>query len=308
MKKPILVTGSHRSGTTWVGRMISLDRDVGYIHEPFNIDLPPGYNKLKLNYWFTNINSNYPNEENIKSELTDILNFKYQFYEQIQRGNNFKDFLRIGRELSKYLENNIYNRRPLIKDPIAIMSAEWLYKTFDMNVIVLIRHPASFVSSLKRLGWKFQFSNLLKQKELMTEKLYPFNEEIENFTIDEKNIIDQAILLWRIIYYVVKEYRKKYPNWIFKRHEDLANNPVEEFRDIYKKIGLNYTKSIENKITKYSSLENPNEVTFKQRDSIKRNSKSQIAIFKKRLSTREINYIKEKTKDVWIHFYNDLDW
>jgi len=188
------------------------------------------------------------------------------------------------------------------------MSAEWLYKTFNMDVIVLIRHPASFVSSLKRLEWKFQFSNLLEQEELMREKLYPFKEEIKNFTTNEKNIIDQAILLWRIIYYVVNEYRKKYPNWIFKRHEDLAKNPVEEFRDIYKKIGLNYTKSIEHKITKYSSLENPNEVSVKQPGNIKRNSKSQIAIFKKRLSAREIEYIKEKTKDVWIYFYDDNDW
>jgi len=308
MKKPILVTGCHRSGTTWAGKMISLNRDVGYIHEPFNIDLRPGYSKLKLNYWFTYINNSYPNKEKIKNELMNILNFKYLLYEQIKRGDNFKDFLRTGREFSIFLMNNIFNKRPLLKDPIAIMSAEWLYKTFDIDVIVLIRHPASFVSSLKKMKWKFQFSNLLKQEELMREKLCPFKDEIENFTINEKDIIDQAILLWRIIYYVVKEYRKKYPNWIFKRHEDLAKNPVEGFRGIYKKIGLNYTKSIENKITEYSSLKNPKEVSIKQAGNIKRNSKSQVAIFKKRLSAREIEYIKEKTKDIWIYFYNDNDW
>ena len=98
MKKPILVTGSHRSGTTWVGKMISLNKNVGYIHEPFNIGLRPRDNKLKLNHWFTYINSNYPNEENIKNKLTNIMNFKYRFYEQFQKGNNFRDFLRTGRE------------------------------------------------------------------------------------------------------------------------------------------------------------------------------------------------------------------
>jgi len=308
MKKPIVVTGSHRSGTTWAGKMISLNKDVGYIREPFNINLRPGYSKLILNYWFTYISNSYPNKEKIKNELINILNFKYQLYEQIQRGDNFKDFLRTGREFSKYLINSFFNKRPLLKDPIAIMSTEWLYRTFDMDVIVLIRHPASFVSSLKRLNWKFQFSNLLKQEELMKEKLYPFKDEIENYTINEKGIIDQAILLWRIIYYVVKEYRKKYPNWIFERHEDLAKNPIEGFRGIYKKIGLNYTKSIENKIAKYSSLKNPKEVSIKQAGNIKRNSKSQVAIFKKRLSAREIEYIKEKTKDIWTYFYNDNDW
>jgi len=49
-QKPILVTGSHRSGTTWAGKMISACPNVGYIHEPFNIDMPMSVNP----YPFTN--------------------------------------------------------------------------------------------------------------------------------------------------------------------------------------------------------------------------------------------------------------
>lgn len=177
-----------------------------------------------------------------------------------------------------------------------------------MDIIILIRHPAAFVSSLKRLGWEFQFSDLLKQRDLMEEKLISFRKEIEDFSINNKEIIDQAILLWRIIYYVVNEYKKKYPNWIFKRHEDLAQNPVTEFRELYEKIGLDFTKSIENKIIKYSHIKNPSEISINKSSNIKRNSQAQIKIFKKRLSQEEIDYIKQKTKDVWIHFYNDFDW
>ena len=33
---PILVTGSHKAGTTWVGEMLAASRRVGYISEPFN--------------------------------------------------------------------------------------------------------------------------------------------------------------------------------------------------------------------------------------------------------------------------------
>ncbi|WP_075261386.1 sulfotransferase [Geobacillus thermocatenulatus] len=35
---PILVTGAHRSGTTFVGKMLSLHPSIGYIQEPFNKD------------------------------------------------------------------------------------------------------------------------------------------------------------------------------------------------------------------------------------------------------------------------------
>src|SRR3954447_1155356 len=34
--RPILVTGSHRCGSTWGGRMIASPPRVGYVGEPFN--------------------------------------------------------------------------------------------------------------------------------------------------------------------------------------------------------------------------------------------------------------------------------
>jgi hypothetical protein len=56
-KKPILVTGSHRSGSTWVGRMLAEAPAVFYIHEPFSVSHPPGAGicKARFTYWFTYI-------------------------------------------------------------------------------------------------------------------------------------------------------------------------------------------------------------------------------------------------------------
>jgi hypothetical protein len=56
-KKAILVTGSHRSGSTWVGKMIAQSPSVVYIHEPFNLEIGPcvGICSAKFNYWFTYI-------------------------------------------------------------------------------------------------------------------------------------------------------------------------------------------------------------------------------------------------------------
>ena len=39
---PILVTGAHRSGTTWVGKMLALAPGIGYVHEPFSPRTPVG--------------------------------------------------------------------------------------------------------------------------------------------------------------------------------------------------------------------------------------------------------------------------
>ncbi len=36
-KKPILITGAHKSGSTWAGKIISTSLKVHYVHDFFNI-------------------------------------------------------------------------------------------------------------------------------------------------------------------------------------------------------------------------------------------------------------------------------
>ncbi len=50
MKKLILVTGSHRSGSTWTGHVLSRADDVRYVNEPFNIGL--SYKNSPFTFWF----------------------------------------------------------------------------------------------------------------------------------------------------------------------------------------------------------------------------------------------------------------
>ena len=40
---PILVTGAHRTGTTWVGKMLSANSQTAYMSEPLNVLHRPGY-------------------------------------------------------------------------------------------------------------------------------------------------------------------------------------------------------------------------------------------------------------------------
>ena len=109
-----------------------------------------------------------------------------------------------------------------MKDPIAAFSSSWLASTFDMATIVLVRHPAGFASSLKRLGWSHPFNDFLAQPALMEERLQAFEGEIARMAKVEHDIVDQASLLWRMIYSVLLEYRRAHPDWIVVRHEDLA--------------------------------------------------------------------------------------
>lgn len=161
-KKPILVSGSHRSGSTWVGRTIALEPTIGYIHEPFNPNPYPyqvGRYTARFKHWFMYICSD--NEHICLRELEDTLAFRYnlsQALHQLFFDRSHHDPIESLRILREYLicsKNRLIQVRPLVKDPIALFSAEWMAEKFEMNVIVCIRHPAAFVGSLKVANWKY---------------------------------------------------------------------------------------------------------------------------------------------------------
>ena len=87
--------------------------------------------------------------------------------------------------------------RPLVKAPIALFSAEWLAARFDMDVLILIRHPAAFVSSLKIKNWNFPFDHFLQQPKLIRNHLAIYEEEIQEYATQKFEVINQAILLWK---------------------------------------------------------------------------------------------------------------
>lgn len=301
MNKPILLTGSHRSGSTWVGQMIAASPSVAYIHEPFNIKHPPGICGAEFSYWFTYVCKN--NESLFYQHIKNTLDFKYQVSKEIKVRSGLRSYLGMLKKLYGFSKNRILNKRPLMKDPIAVFSADWLANSFDMNVIVLIRHPAAFAGSLKIANWKHPFDHFLKQPLLMKHHLAEFEPEIKEFANNEKSTIEQAILLWNLIHYMILQFKKSHPEWIFIKHENISANPISEFEIIYRKLNLEFTSKVQRIIREYSVAKNKEEQSL-----LKRDSKSNIWSWKERLTTSEINLIREKTYRISKHFYSEDEW
>lgn len=304
-RKPILVTGSHRSGSTWVGRMIAECPKVVYIHEPFNISHhDPGICGAKFQYWFT-----YVSEENgpdFYKHIKNTCNFSYNLAGKLKQAKYAKGISRIIGTQIKWLTYRFSKVRPLIKDPIAIMSADWLASKFNMNVLILIRHPSAFVSSLKKTNWSFPFSHFLKQPLLMNSRLYPFEAEIRTFAKKKQDIIDQAVLLWKIIHYMIIKYRAEHRDWIFIRHEDLSQDPLHCFRILFDKLNLEFSQQIANVIREHSYPSTATEPASTH--SIRRDSRSNILNWKKILTKNEIKRIRTQVEGISSAFYVDQDW
>ena len=303
-KRPILVTGAHRSGTTWVGRMLSQSPSVGYIHEPFNPNHRPGICAARFDYWFPYISNE--NGSIFYKQIKNTVSFSYNLIGEFRAIRRPEALLSLLRNYGRFLLYRISNVRPLLKDPIAVFSAEWLVSTFDMEVIVLIRHPAAFAGSLKQLNWTYPFSHFLEQPLLMRDHLYPFESEIREYSYREHNIIDQAILLWKIIHHVIIEYQKNHDDWIFMRHEDLSRDPLCVFQTLFSKLNLEFSEHIREVIVEHSDSSNP--VETKGASCIKRDSESNIWNWKSRLTVSDIGKIRDQVEDISSVFYSDEDW
>jgi len=301
---PILVTGAHRSGTTWVGKMLAVDTDTAYISEPLNVWHRPGVFRAKVSRWYQYICEENGNE--YLPAFEELLDFDYHLWNEIRSIRSRRDFLRMGRDFLIFYNGSLHGQRALVKDPFAVFSMPWFAKKLNCKVVITVRHPAAFASSLKRLNWNFDFKDLLDQPLLMRDHLDIYREEMQSIKADD--VIGQASLLWKLIYRSVHEACTLNPDFILVRHEDLSRDPGSGYRDLYAKLGLDFTQKVEKIILNSSSSGNPRELSRKKVHAVKLDSRANMDNWKKRLTEDEVKRIREMTKDVSPLFYPDGEW
>ena len=304
MNQPILVTGAHRSGTSWVGRMLSADRNTAYISEPLNVLHRRGVYRAEVKRWYQYITKE--NEEKYLPAFHELLNFRYHLFSELGSLRSQKDFLRMGRDLSVFMKGKLRGQRALLKDPFAVFSAPWFAQTLNCQVVITIRHPGGFASSLKRLNWPFDFRDLLDQPMLMRDYLEADRADMESMQADD--IVGQSALLWRMIYRSVHTTLSLFPDFKIVRHEDLSLDPVAGYKSLYECLGLTFDEKIRDAILNSSSSENPSELSKKKVHSVKLDSRANLDNWKKRLSSNEIIRIRKMTEDVSHLFYSNNEW
>lgn len=301
---PILVTGAHRTGTTWVGKMLAAHPQVGYISEPLNVWHRPGVLGIPVSKWYMYISKE--NEGEFLPAFQDTLAFRYGLIRELKALRSWNDLLRLGRDAGRFSRGQILHQRPLLKDPFAVFSSLWFEERLNCQVIITVRHPAGFASSLQRLNWSFDFCNLLDQPVLMQKYLEEDREAME--TISTGDVVGQAALLWRMIYRFVYQAVSLHPSLVVVRHEDLSRDPITGFKNLYTTLGLSFTPREEHKILQTTSSRNPAELADNKVHSIKLDSCANIFSWKKRLSKDNIDRVRQLTGDVAQIFYSEAEW
>lgn len=303
---PILVAGAHRTGTTWVGKMLAAAPGVAYISEPLNVLHRPGVLSAPTRHWYTYLSAE--NEAEYLPALRQMLALRYGLGRELFSLRSAKDAGRMLRDMRIFWTGRLQHARPLLKDPFAIFSAAWFAQRLGCHVVITVRHPAAFASSLKRLNWPFDFSDLLVQPALMRDHLEPYRSAMEAMQRSPEDVIGQAALLWQMVYTVAAQLQRSFPEFILARHEDLSLAPVDGFRDLFRRLGLDFTPQAEETILNASSSENPGELSRRAVHAVQLDSRANLHNWKRRLTPEEIRRIRDLTAETAAIFYPDLDW
>jgi hypothetical protein len=306
MPPSILVTGSHRSGTTWVGRMLAVAPGVAYLHEPLSPRRWPGWLRRRPPHWFLYVCRD--NEAEWEPLIRAVLALRYPL-SNVARVRDARQAAQVAEEVPFALWYRFRGARPLLKDPIALMSSEWLAERFDVRPVVTVRHPAAFAGSLLRLDWpRFDFRNWLDQPLLLRDLLGPYEPAIRAFVERPGSLLDEAVLLWNAIHHVIGIFRARHPDWAFVRHEDLAEEPVKGFRDLYDRLDLRWDPVAEAAIVRATGLHGRAEVPAYLHRTVRRDSAGTRWTWRSRLSPDQQDRVRQGTAEVAAPWYGDEDW
>lgn len=283
--KHILVTGLHRSGTTFIGTVLAEAKKAGYVYELCNPD-----------------HGHYVDHV---THTCAICKLKLINYPYITKGSSFEK--KYFRHIKHHLNMRAISRKISIsKDPFILFSSEWYEKKFNAEILITSRNPLSYVSSIKRINWPFDFSDILNQKDLVDTYFPEYIELIERYVDKEKSLIKQATLLWNLGAKYVIEMQKQHTEWHFLKHEEFAENPMQNFESLFNDLNLEYNDSIKSYIDEITNKNNPKESNPKRTHSLVRDSKATIDTWKERLTDLEVNWVLDNTVELGKELYPEL--
>lgn len=300
----VFVTGAPRSGTTFVGSMLSVPFSVDYIHEPFNPDcglpsIDQRYlylrdNDPRLSRYLPDIEAlfeyrarlrtaYYPRDSVLKRAIKSVAGSRGPFYYRLAK-------------------LNLLRRAAVIKDPIGCFLGAFLQERFGVRPVLLIRHPVTFVASVMRLGWNMTPAPLLEQEELVED--YLANDESGLRSVGDDPIV-AAAWIWRSLNTVLLEQARHRSGWIIVRHEDLSNAPTEQFLSLYSQLDLPWSNRVERRVSRLTGAGNVVEADDGRVQQFRRDSRKLHALRIAMLKPEDRRRVFEITGQVAGEWYDE---
>lgn len=303
-KAPIFVVGSPRSGTTWIGDILSSGAGLRQIYEPFNKWAPDPLGGHRWPFrdvyvpYVADGETNRSFEEATRRLLEQRLPSSY--FTRPLAGT----LLRHRRTISEWLApikeqtaSRWRHERLLIKDPRATHLARWLIEVLGASIIYVYRHPGGVAAGCKRMGWLWQSSWILDNPLLMRDLLEPVRPELETAADRPDDVISCALGMWVAYTWPLVKLKDRYDAIIPVSYETLATDPLRSFAHICDAIDIPLSTALESRLSETTSG-NHIQSTETAQHILERDSSYTARSWRDRLSPGEVDRVLAGTERI----------
>lgn len=249
--RPIVIVGLPRSGTTWTLRALRSAAGAHAVLEPDNEDMHPAAIHAKRQV------GRYPVLEpgTASAAYRSLWEWALLGAHEDRRarlarrilGPGARSRLHEGRSdpITRLASIVAKDPRPapegvdgatrvLVKSIHAQLALEWLADEFEIDVLVLLRHPANVLASWMEVNLKDARNATLETRpEVRSHYLERWGVPLPGTDPIER-------MSWRIglLTAALDEARSRHPEWRLRRHEELCADPPGQFRELYTDLGL----------------------------------------------------------------------
>jgi len=305
IKNWIFVTGVIRSGSTFVGKVLSLPLQVDYIHEPFNpiCGMPgmknfyryirPSLETREVQHYHELAKSIFDYKLTLRNPTSSKDSWSRKVVKKLVGGR--------GRFYLRLAKLNPFHQTAIIKDPTGNLLTEYLHVHFGVKPIIVIKHPLSFIASLKRVNWWPQPSEIMDQPHLIEDY---FSQELEFVERKYPNQFIGSAAYWRATYKVLLQQASQYPSWQVLTIEELSQNPIPTFHMLYHNLDLPWSDRLKKNIIALTQGHGSAQARPGIVQDLQRNSADIFKHHRDSLSLTERREIFEMTQDIALQVYS----
>lgn len=147
--------------------------------------------------------------------------------------------LRLARALGRPPLPVLLRSRVVAKSVHCPLSLDWLAARFDLDVVVVLRHPLSVLASWLELGLADGDRHLELTGGVRRRYLEPWALPLPGVDPVERRAWQAGLLTFAL------EASAAARGWTVVHHEDLAADPLAAFRGLFGRLGLNWGPQVE---------------------------------------------------------------
>jgi len=258
---PVLVVGAPRSGTTWIGQVLSHTDGLCFVHEPDNetqrpfaarakrtlgrwpvLDagdrVPDGYHRLWERAFAGRIDRTSPRFAAAKLLLrgADKVEMRAAFCSP--DAPTVSRRLRAVGALAPPPARRQRGSVTLVKSVHAPLAVEWIAARWQPRFLIVMRHPFEVVASWLELGWggaRLDRHPLVRERYVEALGVRPLHEGCSHV----------GIVAWQVALFTLALERAAvaHPDWHVASHERLCRDPEGEFALLCGQLGLAWTEA-----------------------------------------------------------------